>query len=61
MTNLSILLLWLGEEGRSTMVPSPSVSLTPTITVHHRLSLPIGKHSWEINPTLIVAPASYLI
>ncbi|BFT72350.1 hypothetical protein PAENIP36_37920 [Paenibacillus sp. P36] len=42
------------------MVPlSPTVSLTPTITVHHRLSLPFGKHSWEINPTLVVAPASY--
>ncbi|OAB27459.1 hypothetical protein PMSD_23435 [Paenibacillus macquariensis subsp. defensor] len=32
------------------MVPlSPSVSLTLTITAHHKLSLPIGKHSWEIN------------
>ena len=57
LSNLSILLLRLGEEGRSTMVrQSPSVSLTPTTTVHHRMSLPFGKHAWYINPILVFAP-----
>jgi hypothetical protein len=43
------------EEGRSTMVPySPTVSLTPTRCITECRAF-FGEHSWEINPTLVVA------
>ncbi|WP_207454163.1 hypothetical protein, partial [Bacillus sp. SD088] len=41
---LAILILRLDEEGRDSMVrESPTRSLTPSTTVHHRLLLPL----WE--------------
>jgi hypothetical protein len=44
---VAILLMRLDEEGRDSLVrESPTRSLTPSTTVHHRLLLPNGKHSW---------------